>query len=104
MAKLQIAFTRRTIARAASLAVVSSATALLLTACLFSDDSTPATTGDTGGTGTGGTGQSISGAVVKGPVSGSTVTVYVLNADGSLGAALGSATTSNTGADTISSR
>jgi hypothetical protein len=103
MPKVQIAFTRHTMARAASLALVSTATALLLTACLFSDDSTPAAPGDTGGTGTGtgGTGQSIAGTVVKGLVSGSTVTVYVLNADGSLGAALGSATTSSTGAYTV---
>jgi len=40
---------------------------------------------------------SVAGTVVKGPVSGSTVTAYVLNADGTLGASLGSGTTAADG-------
>ena len=60
--------------------------AFLLGACGGSDfEADPAA----GGGGAGG-GSTVSGAVVKGPVSGSTVTAYILNADGTLGAALGS--------------
>lgn len=62
--------------------------ATLLNGCGGNDDPAPAAAG-AGGPG----GNTIAGSVVKGPVSGSTVTAYPLNADGTLGAAIGSATT-----------
>ena len=92
MTNRPVFFARNAIARAARLTLVCTATAVLISACLGDDDN-----GSVGGGG----GQSISGSVIKGPVSGSTVTAYPLNADGTLGAALGSATTSATGAFTV---
>ena len=101
MRKDRIALTCQSFARAARLTVVSSATAVLLTACLGGSDSVVSTSVIDSGGGPSGSGPSISGSVVKGAVSGSTVTVYNLNSDGSLGASLGSATTSSTGAYTV---
>jgi len=45
----------------------------------------------------GGSGPIVSGSVIKGPVSGATLTVYALNTDGTYGAVLGTGTTDATG-------
>ncbi|PIX03575.1 MAG: hypothetical protein COZ77_11015, partial [Gallionellales bacterium CG_4_8_14_3_um_filter_54_18] len=45
----------------------------------------------------GGSGPLVSGSVIKGPVSGATLTVYALNTDGTYGAVLGTGTTDATG-------
>ena len=47
--------------------------------------------------GGGGSGPLVSGSVIKGPVSGATLTVYALNTDGTYGAVLGTGTTDATG-------
>jgi hypothetical protein len=70
--------------------------ATLLYGCGGSDDN-PAPAGGGGGGG----GNTIGGTVIKGPVTGSTVTAYALNADGTLGAAIGTATTGADGKFTL---
>ena len=86
-------------ARALSISLLATS---LLSGCWF-DSSDDSGTTNSGGTVTppGATGASIAGTVIKGPVSGSTVTAYPLNADGTLGTAIGSGTTSATGAFTL---
>jgi len=79
-------------------AIACSSIALLMSACNEVDD--PVAAGPGGG-GAGGAGPSVSGSLNKGPVSGSTVTAYVLNPDGTLGAALGSTTTGAGGTYTV---
>jgi len=79
------------------------AIAAVLSACGGNDDDTTASGGGGAGGGGGGGGggaggPAVSGMVAKGPVAGSTVTVFALNADGSLGASLGSAATDSAGA------
>ena len=69
---------------------------MALAGCGGSDDPAPAA-GSGGGSGSG----TVSGTVVKGPVSGSTVTAYPLNADGTLGTAIGTATTAADGKYTL---
>ena len=61
--------------------------ALLLNGCDGSDPSSPSNAPPPSNTGA-----AISGSVVKGPVTGSTITAYPLNADGTLGAPIGTAT------------
>jgi hypothetical protein len=76
---------RRTAVQSAvrtALVTVGIGLTLSLTACWPNDESS--------GGGTGGSGPAVSGVVIKGPVSGATVTAYVLNPDGTLGASLGS--------------
>jgi len=83
---------------AARAALVCSIAAVLLSGC-WGDDENPAPAGVAPLPAAGGL--SIGGVVAKGPVAGSAVTAYVLNADGTVGASLGTTTTSGAGAFTV---
>jgi hypothetical protein len=91
MSKFQPKHGRTAVQAATRMALLGLSVGLALTlAGCWPDDSS-----DSGDTGNGpppivNTGPTVSGAVIKGPVSLATVTAYVLNADGSLGASLGS--------------
>ncbi len=96
-------FSYHRIGRAVRAALACTSVLVLMGGCGGSDDNNnPPAGGSSGGGAGGGSGTTISGSVIKGPVSGSKVTAYVLNADGTLGIALGdAATTTGSGAFTL---
>lgn len=73
--------------------------AATLGGCGFGDSETapPPSSSAPPPSGGGATGPTVSGTVVKGPVSGATLTAYALNADGTLGASLGSGSSGSDG-------
>ena len=96
MKKLRKSYSLKDIPAAVRLAVLglSLGVTLSLSGCGSSSSDTPVVPGPVAG-------PTVSGFVVKGPVTGATVTAYALNADGSLGADIGSGSSNADGSFTF---